>query len=88
MDRNEPEALPPPGYAEIRVVAATPDTARRVAEVLRRCFAGGEQRSYPAPGGGTRLHLTVDTARPAEPARSWLTTSRPPSGTGPHAEEP
>ncbi|MBB4980427.1 MULTISPECIES: hypothetical protein [Streptomyces] len=69
-------------------MAATPDTARRVAEVLRRCFAGGEQRSYPAPGGGTRLHLTVDTAHPAEPARSWLTTSRPPSGTGPHAEEP
>ncbi|SEB81903.1 hypothetical protein [Streptomyces sp. TLI_105] len=88
MDRNEPEALPPPGHAEIRVVAATPDTARRVAEVLRRCFAGEEQRSYPAPGGGTRLHLTVDTAHPAEPARSWLSTSRPPSGTGPHAEEP
>ncbi|MFJ9824711.1 hypothetical protein ACIRSU_10080 [Streptomyces sp. NPDC101160] len=88
MDRNEPEALPPPGHAEIRVVAATPDTARRVAEVLRRCFAGREQRSYPTPGGGTRLHLTVDTAHPAEPARSWLTTSRPPSGAGPHAEEP
>ncbi|MFF6904065.1 hypothetical protein [Streptomyces hydrogenans] len=88
MGRDEPEALPPPGRAEIRIVAATPDTARRVADVLRRCFAGGEQRSYPAPGGGTRLHLTVDTAHPAEPARSWLATSRPPSGTGPHAEEP
>ncbi|MEW5627490.1 hypothetical protein AB1388_13085 [Streptomyces hydrogenans] len=88
MSRDEPEALPPPGRAEIRIVAATPDTARRVADVLRRCFAGGEQRSYPAPGGGTRLHLTVDTAHPAEPARSWLATSRPPSGTGPHAEEP
>ncbi|MFI8370686.1 hypothetical protein [Streptomyces sp. NPDC085466] len=88
MGRDEPEALPPPGRAEIRIVAATPDTARKVADVLRRCFAGGEQRSYPAPGGGTRLHLTVDTAHPAEPARSWLATSRPPSGTGPHAEEP
>ncbi|MFF5925414.1 hypothetical protein [Streptomyces hydrogenans] len=88
MGRDEPEALPPPGRAEIRIVAATPDTARRVADVLRRCFAGGEQRSYPAPGGGTRLHLTVDTTHPAEPARSWLATSRPPSGTGPHAEEP
>ncbi|MEV7529509.1 hypothetical protein ACIQNV_16500 [Streptomyces hydrogenans] len=88
MGRDEPEALPPPGRAEIRIVAATPDTARKVADVLRRCFAGGEQRSYPAPGGGTRLHLTVDTTHPAEPARSWLATSRPPSGTGPHAEEP
>ncbi|MGW3390872.1 hypothetical protein [Streptomyces cinereoruber] len=90
MDRNEPEAeaLPPAGYAEVRVVAATPDAARMVADVLRRCFAGGEQRSYPAPGGGTRLHLTVDTARPAEPARSWLAASRPPGGAGSHPEEP
>lgn len=89
MDRNEPEAeaLPPPGYAEVRVVAATPDAARMVADVLRHFFAGEEQRSYPAPGGGTRLHLTVDTARTAEPARSWLATSRPPSGTGPHSQE-
>ncbi|MER6677317.1 hypothetical protein [Streptomyces sp. NPDC000983] len=89
MDRNEPdaEAVPQAGYAEVRIVAATPDAARMVADVLRRCFAGGEQRSYPAPGGGTRLHLTVDTARTAEPARSWLAASRPPSGTGPHTEE-
>ncbi|MFJ2895868.1 hypothetical protein ACIO87_13405 [Streptomyces sp. NPDC087218] len=87
MDREEPGVLPP-GHAEVRIVAASPETARIVADVLRRCFAGGEQRSYPAPGGGTRLHLTVDTAHTAESARSWLATSRPPSGSGPHAEEP
>ncbi|QNS05489.1 hypothetical protein [Streptomyces xanthii] len=88
MAPNDPEALPTPGHAEVRIVAATPDAARAVAEVLRRCFAGGEQRSYPAPGGGTRLHLTVDTTHLAEPARSWLATSRPSHGTGPHSEEP
>ncbi|MEV7671036.1 hypothetical protein [Streptomyces sp. NPDC088752] len=88
MEHNDPEALPPPGHAEVRIIAATPDAARAVAEVLRRCFAGGEQRSYPVPGGGSRLHLTVDTARAAGPARSWLATSRPPSGTGAHTEEP
>ncbi len=90
MDRHEPdaEAMPPPGHAEVRIVSATPEAARRVADVLRRCFGGDEQRSYPAPGGGTRLHLTVDTDHAAEPARSWLATSRPPSGTGPHSEEP
>ncbi|AVH96656.1 MULTISPECIES: hypothetical protein [Streptomyces] len=88
MEHNDPEALPAPGHAEVRVVAATPDAARAVAEVLRHCFAGGEQRSYPAPDGGVRLHLTVDTTRTAGPARSWLSTSRPPSGTGPHSEEP
>ncbi|RPF34634.1 hypothetical protein [Streptomyces sp. TLI_185] len=68
---------PTDGYAEVRVVAASPEAARRVAEVLRRCFAATEQRSYPAGAeGGTRLDLTVDTARPAEPAQSWLETSR------------
>ncbi|MER5471140.1 hypothetical protein ABZX90_30145 [Streptomyces sp. NPDC002935] len=65
------------GHAEVRVVAASPEVARRVAEVLRRCFAATEQRSYPAStDGGTRLQLTVDTNHPAEPARSWLETSR------------
>ncbi|WP_329420688.1 hypothetical protein [Streptomyces sp. NBC_01268] len=87
MDRNEPEALRPPGYAEVSIVAASPDAARMVAGILRHSFVGGEQRSYPTPSGGTRLHLTVDTAHPAEPARSRLATSRPASGTGPHAEE-
>ncbi|MDX3545646.1 hypothetical protein [Streptomyces europaeiscabiei] len=68
---------PSDGHAEVRVVAASPEVARRVAEVLRRCFDATEQRSYPAgPDGGTRLDLTVDTTRPAEPARSWLEASR------------
>ncbi|MCL7425325.1 hypothetical protein ACFVP3_13595 [Streptomyces sp. NPDC057806] len=68
---------PPDGYAEVGIVAASPEVARRVAEVLRQCFAATEQRSYPADSkGGTRLQLTVDTTRPAEPARSWLESSR------------
>lgn len=71
---------PSNGHAEVRVVAASPEVARRIAEVLRRCFDATEQRSYPAgPDGGTRLDLTVDTTRAAEPARSWLETSRPES---------
>jgi hypothetical protein len=66
------------GQTEVRIVATSPESARRVAEVLRRCFAATEQRSYPAGrDGGTRLDLTVDTTRTAEPARSWLETSRP-----------
>ena len=86
---TDTEALPPSGQAEVRIVAASPETARAVAEVLRHCFAGAEQRSYPAPGGGTRLHLTVDTETAAGPARSWLTSSRPPVGTHTetHADE-
>lgn len=65
------------GRAEVRIVAASPEAARQVAEVLRRCFAATEQRSYPAGSdGGTRLHLTVDTTQTAEPARSWLATSQ------------
>jgi hypothetical protein len=68
---------PSDGYAEVHIVAASPEVARRVAEVLRRCFAATEQRSYPeGSGGGTRLQLTVDTTRTAEPARSWLESSR------------
>lgn len=63
---HEPSS--PDTHAEVRIVAATPEAARRVAEVLRRCFASTEQRSYPAGGeGGTRLHLTLDTARTADP---------------------
>lgn len=72
------EPLPSAGRAEVRIVAATPEVARRVADVLRHCFDSTEQRSYPAGGeGGTRLHLTVDTSHTAEPARSWLASSRP-----------
>jgi hypothetical protein len=74
MQSTEP---PSDGHAEVRIVAASPEVARRVAEILRHCFAATEQRSYPAgPDGGTRLDLTVDTTRAAEPARSWLETSR------------
>ncbi|MEU0337233.1 hypothetical protein [Streptomyces sp. NPDC006193] len=83
---NEP--LPAAGHAEVRIVAATPEVARRVAEVLRRCFASGEQRSYPATReGGTRLHLTLDTAHAAEPARSWLAASAPTDHDQTHADE-
>ncbi|BBC34983.1 hypothetical protein SGFS_062770 [Streptomyces graminofaciens] len=75
---TEPPEAPAEGHAEVRIVAASPDVARRVAEVLRQCFASGEQRSYPAGrDGATRLHLTVDTTRPAAPARSWLVSSQP-----------
>lgn len=73
----ESQETPSAGHAEVHVVAASPEVARRVAEVLRHCFAAGEQRSYPAgPEGGTRLEITVDTTRTAEPARSWLESSR------------
>lgn len=84
----EPLEVPSPGHAEVRVVAASPEVARRVAEVLRRCFASGEQRSYPAGhDGGTRLHLTVDTTRPAEPARSWLVASQSPENDSDQTDE-
>ncbi|WP_405448404.1 hypothetical protein [Streptomyces erythrochromogenes] len=72
------------------LVAATPEAARAVAEVLRRHLAAPEQRSYPGADGATRLHLTVDTGSPAGPAGpdgSWLATSRPTAGTGTHADE-
>jgi acetolactate synthase regulatory subunit len=72
----EPQEAPSAGYAEVHVVAASPEDARRVAEVLRRCFAATEQRGYPASAeGGTRLELTVDTTRAPEPVRSWLESS-------------
>ncbi|MEU0411510.1 hypothetical protein ABZ307_27340 [Streptomyces griseorubiginosus] len=73
----QPQETPPDGHADVRIVAGSPEVARRVAEVLRHCFAATEQRSYPADTeGGTRLELTVDTTSAAEPARSWLETSR------------
>ncbi|GLV82457.1 hypothetical protein Slala03_21460 [Streptomyces lavendulae subsp. lavendulae] len=83
----ETRTLPSPGHAEVRIIARTPEAARAVAEALRRCFAGSEQRSCPAPDGNTRLHLTVDTATPAGPARSWPAASRAPAGTGAHSDE-
>ncbi|MGY5123204.1 hypothetical protein [Streptomyces nigrescens] len=80
--------IPPAGRAEVRIVAASPETARQVAEILRRCYATTEQRSYPAGSdGGTRLHLTVDTTRPSHPARSWLASGRSSGGNQPQADE-
>ncbi|MEU8783419.1 hypothetical protein [Streptomyces sp. NPDC048637] len=80
--------LPSAGRAEVRIVAASPETARQVAETLRRCYATTEQRSYPAGSdGGTRLHLTVDTTRPTRPARSWLASGRSSEGSQPQADE-
>lgn len=75
-------SLPPPGFAEVRIVAAGPETARRIAAVLRLRFAADEQRSYPAGdnGEGTRLHLTIDTDRAPEPIRPFslpLVTGHP-----------
>ncbi|WP_330297279.1 hypothetical protein [Streptomyces sp. NBC_00503] len=87
MKYIETQTLPSPGHAEVRIVAHTPEAARAVAEVLRHCFAGAEQRSYPGLDGDTRLHLTVDTATPAGPARSWLAASRTPVGAGAHSDE-
>ncbi|WP_251050425.1 MULTISPECIES: hypothetical protein [unclassified Streptomyces] len=86
---TDARTLPAAGHAEVRIVAASPEAARAVAEVLRRCFASSEQRSYPARHGGTRLHLTVDTETAAGPARSWLASSTPPAGsrTSTHADE-
>jgi hypothetical protein len=74
----KPTQQPPSdGRAEVRIVAASPEAARRVAEALRQFFAATEQRSYPAGSdGGTRLHLTVDTMHAAEPAQPWLVASR------------
>ena len=83
-----PPESPSAGRAEVRIVAASPEVARQVAEVLLRCFAGTEQRSYPAGAdGGTRLHLTVDTTHTAEPARSWLVASRPSGQGAPQTDE-
>ncbi|MFI8433984.1 hypothetical protein ACIGJO_09555 [Streptomyces sp. NPDC079020] len=87
MYPTDTTTLPSAGHAEIRIVAATPEAARAVAQVIRRSFAGPEQRSYPGPEGGTRLHLTVDTGSGAEPALSWLATSGPSSRTGTHVDE-
>jgi hypothetical protein len=85
---------PPPaaGLAEVRVIAAHPDTARLVAQVLRRYFSSDEPRSYPAgdDGSGTLLHFTVDTGRddasPPLPG-PWLASSRTQARRS-HADEP
>ncbi|MEU2263666.1 hypothetical protein ABZ557_26105 [Streptomyces sp. NPDC019645] len=79
--------MPSLGLAEVRIIAHTPEAARAVAEVLRRCFAGAEQRSYPGLDGDTRLHLTVDTATPAGPAGSSPAVGRSSAGIGAHSDE-
>ncbi|WP_308040826.1 hypothetical protein [Streptomyces sp. PSKA30] len=68
------------GLVEVRIIAASPDIAQRVAQLLRRNFRCDEPRSYPAGADGrdTLLHLTVDTGHVAdEPSAEspWLTTS-------------
>ncbi|MDI5962033.1 hypothetical protein POF50_018225 [Streptomyces sp. SL13] len=83
---SDHSALPAPGLAEVVVTAATPDVARRVAEVLRDAFEATEQSSHPAApdGSGTRLNLTVDTTRTSDPARGrrlWFTGHRRHRGT-------
>jgi hypothetical protein len=82
------EPLPSAGHAEVRIIAASPETARQVAELLRRSFATTEQRSYPVGSdGGTRLHLTVDTTHPAHRVRSWLASGRASGDNRPQADE-
>ncbi|MCX4776606.1 hypothetical protein [Streptomyces sp. NBC_01264] len=87
MKYIETQIPPSLAHAEIRIIAHTPEAARAVAEALRHCFAGAEQRSYPGLDGDTRLHLTVDTATRAGPARTWLAASRTPVGAGTHSDE-
>ncbi|KUL34662.1 hypothetical protein ADL22_29995 [Streptomyces sp. NRRL F-4489] len=80
--------LPSAGRADVRVIAASPETARQVADVLRRHFAATEQRSYPVGGdGGTRLHLTIDTTHQPEPERPWLVSSRSSGDARPQTDE-
>ncbi|WP_308122022.1 hypothetical protein [Streptomyces sp. TRM70350] len=78
--------------AEVRIIAASPEFAQRVAQLLRRNFRCDEPRSYPAgaDGQGTLLHLTVDTGHvTAEPSAEspWLTTSHTQAGRT-HTDEP
>ncbi|MGJ5953663.1 hypothetical protein [Streptomyces neyagawaensis] len=80
------------GLAEVRVVAADPATAQRVARVLRRVFHCDEPRSYPTgpDGRSTLLHLTVDThlaIGSPHAAGPWLYSSRS-QGERTHPDEP
>jgi hypothetical protein len=70
-------ALPAPGFADVRIVAASPEAARTIARVLRLRFAATEPRSADADAaaddddaadGGTRLDLTVDTVHFPDPS--------------------
>ncbi len=80
------------GLAEVRIIAADPDVAQRVALLLRAGFHCDEPRSYPAgpDGHGTLLHLTVDTTRGPDElpsASPWLISSRS-QGSRAHTDEP
>ncbi|MFF3325746.1 hypothetical protein [Streptomyces sp. NPDC002889] len=74
--RTQPGAEQPAAdVAEVRIIASSPEGARRVAEAIRAAFATSEQRSYPTgrDGEGTRLHLTVDTSLgPTPPGPRWI----------------
>ncbi|GGQ91576.1 hypothetical protein [Streptomyces aurantiogriseus] len=80
------------GLAEVRIIAADPDVARQVALALRQVFRCDEPRSYPTgpDGGGTLLHLTVDTGHgpdmPSDPG-TWLDSSRSQARRA-HTDEP
>ncbi|MBB4713725.1 hypothetical protein BJ965_003607 [Streptomyces luteogriseus] len=78
--------------AEVRIIAASPDIAQRVAQLLRHNLRCDEPRSYPAgpDGQGTLLHLTVDTGHAGEEpcAQSpWLATSHTQARRA-HTDEP
>ncbi|MEW2608731.1 hypothetical protein AB0937_00655 [Streptomyces sp. NPDC047880] len=84
--------LPMGGLAEVRIIAASPDIAQRVARLLRRNLRCDEPRSYPAgPGGqGTLLHLTVDTGHVGGETFTqspWLATSHTQARRA-HTDEP
>lgn len=69
----EPLEVPPAGHAEVRIVAASPEVSRTVAEVLRRCFASVEQRSYPegSEGGTVSTSPWTPPARRSRPGPGW-----------------
>ncbi|MGC4975275.1 hypothetical protein ACLQ2D_20470 [Streptomyces sp. DT199] len=84
--------LPMGDLAEVRIIAASPDIAQRVAQLLRRNLRCDEPRSYPAgpDGQGTLLHLTVDTGQVGEEAFApspWLATSHTQARRA-HTDEP
>jgi len=67
LQRVKSPELPSAGYADVRIAAGDPEAARRVAEMLRACFATIEARSHSAGAdGGTRLQMVLgwgDTRR-------------------------
>ncbi|MGW0331663.1 hypothetical protein ACWD0J_07245 [Streptomyces sp. NPDC003011] len=88
------DMTPPEGdaLAEVRIIAADPDVAQKVALLLRQAFDCDEPRSYPAgaDGHGTLLHLTVDTRHLPDDAPElspWLVSSRS-QGSRAHPDEP